>query len=161
LNSTAMLAVLASASRNSLSRCKSSARLRMVTPLALPPGLWKPATKPMRTGSPPIKNMIGIVDVAALAAMTAARPLAPMTATPRVDQFGGQRGQFIIAAPRPTIGDSAVPAVAKSCFIQAQQKCIDVRRKQLGRPAVEKSDDRRRLLLCARSTGPCCRAGEQ
>jgi ABC transporter substrate binding protein len=38
------------ASRNSLSRCKSSARVRMVTPLALPHDLWKPETKPRRTG---------------------------------------------------------------------------------------------------------------
>jgi hypothetical protein len=87
-----MLAVLANASRNSLSRCKSSARVRMVTPLALPHGLWKPETKRRRTGSPPIKNIIGMIEVAALAAMTAVRPLAAITATLRLTSSAASDG---------------------------------------------------------------------
>jgi hypothetical protein len=49
-----------------------------------------------------------------------------------------KRLQLITGPPRPTIRDSAIPVFDKSCFIQTQQKCIDVRREQLGRTAIEK-----------------------
>src|SRR6516162_4299598 len=75
--------VLHHAARNRASRCRSSARVSMVTPLKFPPGRWKPATRPRRTGSPSIRKMIGVVAVAALAAITAGSPLAAMTATLR------------------------------------------------------------------------------
>ena len=40
---------------------------KIVTPVALPPGLARLATKPIRTGSSPLRNVIGIVLVAASA----------------------------------------------------------------------------------------------
>src|SRR5262245_39894730 len=44
---------------------------RQVTPVMLPPGRFKLATRPNSTGSPPIENTIGIDMVAALPASAA------------------------------------------------------------------------------------------
>ena len=46
----------------------------VVIPVTLPPGLFRLATSPSRTGSAPIRNTIGIVAVACLAASAAGAP---------------------------------------------------------------------------------------
>ena len=50
----------------------------IVMPVALPPGRERLAAKPSRTGSPPITNTMGIVELALLAANA---ELDPPTAT--------------------------------------------------------------------------------
>jgi hypothetical protein len=52
-------------------------------PVMLPPGLLKLATKPNLSGSAPVTKMIGIVLVAAFAAITAGGPMARITSTCR------------------------------------------------------------------------------
>src|SRR6516225_4933534 len=82
---------LGSATRTALgtSSCRSSSRLattsrsKKLTPVALPPGRARLATRPSLTGSSPALKTIGIVAVAALAASAATTPSAAITATRR------------------------------------------------------------------------------
>ena len=59
----------------------NSSTFRLVTPVMLPPGCARLATRPTPTGSVPISKTIGIVCVAALAACEAGVPAATMTVT--------------------------------------------------------------------------------
>jgi hypothetical protein len=63
-------------------RLASSIVLKVLTPVAFPPGLLKLATRPSLTGSPPVVNTIGIEDVAVFA-MTWAPPTATIKLTGR------------------------------------------------------------------------------
>ncbi len=58
-------------SRSSSSRFASTSVLRTVMPVTLPPGRFRLATNPLATGSKPVKKMIGMDVVAALAATMA------------------------------------------------------------------------------------------
>src|SRR6516164_3323312 len=59
--------------------------LNRLTPVTLPPGRLKLATRPSLTGSPPVAKRIGMVAVAAFAASaTAGLPLATIIATRRL-----------------------------------------------------------------------------
>jgi hypothetical protein len=69
-------------SRNSSSRFGPSSTDKMPTPVRLPPGRLRLETRPSRTGSPAVRNTIGIVAVAALAT-GAARVFAVITDTCR------------------------------------------------------------------------------
>src|SRR5262249_53664027 len=65
------------------SRFASGTVVKRLTPVALPPGRLRLATKPILTGSPPTVNTIGIVEVAALAASAeGSPPVVARTATP-------------------------------------------------------------------------------
>ena len=68
-------------SRSSSSRLGSSSTVNKLTPVALPPGRLRPATRPSFTGSPPIVKTMGMVVVAALAANAEAMTAAAITAT--------------------------------------------------------------------------------
>src|SRR5215472_13531811 len=67
--------------RSSSSRFGPICAVKLVTPVRLPPGRARLATSPIATGSPPTKNTIGIVVVAALAASTAGVAGAAITVT--------------------------------------------------------------------------------
>src|SRR6516165_7006118 len=71
LTSTAKRAARGSTSCKSPSSLPASSRFIEVMPVTLPPGWLKLATRPDRTGSPPISKTIGIVAVAALATKVA------------------------------------------------------------------------------------------
>jgi hypothetical protein len=65
-----------------------------VTPVTLPPGRLKLSTKPSLTGSPPIPNTIGIVDVARLAARgEGSPPMAVSTSTRRLTRSAAMAGK--------------------------------------------------------------------
>src|SRR5262249_45601870 len=68
LTSTAKRAAPGSSSCKRPSCLAASSRFMEVTPVTLPPGWLMVATRPVRTGSPPIWKTIGIAAVAALAA---------------------------------------------------------------------------------------------
>src|SRR5262245_55365106 len=68
LTSTAMRAAPGSNSRKSPSRFAPRSATMKLTPVTLPPGRLRFATRPSLTGSPPITKTIGTVVVAALAA---------------------------------------------------------------------------------------------
>src|SRR5262249_12494011 len=68
--------------------------VKRLTPVALPPGRLRLATKPILTGSPPTVNTIGIVDVAALAASAeGSPPVVARTATPRRTRSAASAGR--------------------------------------------------------------------
>src|SRR5262249_10825615 len=58
--------------------------LKLLSPVRLPPGRLRLPTRPAATGSTPLMNTIGIVDVAAFAANAAGRYAAAMTSTLRL-----------------------------------------------------------------------------
>src|SRR6516162_11284666 len=60
-------------------RFVTSTEVNRVTPVILPFGPLRLATRPERTGSGPLTNTIGIVDVASLIASAAGRPGASST----------------------------------------------------------------------------------
>ena len=70
-------------SRNIPSRFDPRSLVSMATPVALPAGRLRLATRPIFTGSPPTEKTIGVVAVAYFAASaTDAPPVAISTATP-------------------------------------------------------------------------------
>ena len=66
-----MTVAVGSSSCNSSSRFGVTSVFNWVTPVTLPPGRLKLATRPSRIGSPPISKTIGMVVVAAFAASAA------------------------------------------------------------------------------------------
>jgi hypothetical protein len=65
------------------SRLETTSALKKLKPVALPPGRARLATRPSLTGSSATPNTIGIVAVAALAAIAAGVPDVAITATRR------------------------------------------------------------------------------
>jgi len=94
-----------------------------VTPVTLPPGQFRLATRPDRTGSPPVVKTIGIVAVAALAAETAAKPGTTMTATRRRTNSAANSGirSNALRAKRYFNGD--VAAIHEAGFAEAFAEC--------------------------------------
>ena len=72
LTNTAMRMARGASSRRSPSRLAPSSPCMGLTPVTLPPGLLRLATKPVWTGSPPPLKTIGMAAVADLAAAAAA-----------------------------------------------------------------------------------------
>ena len=85
LTSMPIVVALGTSWRSSSSRFAPNTAAKKLTPVTLPPGRFMLATRPSLTGSPPLTNTIGIVEVAALAASAAldclrqSRPLAVAT----------------------------------------------------------------------------------
>src|SRR6516225_12321782 len=71
LTSRATVIAVGTSACSSSSRFDPTCAVKLVTPVRLPPGRARLATSPIATGSPPTKNTIGIVVVAALAASVA------------------------------------------------------------------------------------------
>src|SRR6516164_8084570 len=90
---------------NNPSRFDPSRLLKTLTPVTLPPGRLRLSTRPALTGSSPVVKTIGIVDVAALAALVLDK-LAPTrrAAAPAARCINCRRGSFIagplIRSPR-------------------------------------------------------------
>ena len=77
-----MIVAVGTNSCSSSSRFGANSAFKLLTPVRLPPGRLRLATRPSFTGSKPTRNTIGMVVVAALAA-TAAGPFATITLTRR------------------------------------------------------------------------------
>ena len=78
-----MAGAVGTTSRSNPNRFAPSTLTRKFTPVTLPPGRLRLATKPILTGSPPQTKRTGIVAVAALAASGAGPPVATINATRR------------------------------------------------------------------------------
>jgi hypothetical protein len=77
-----MMEAVGTSSRSTCNRLGSSKMTKSVTPVALPLGLLRLATRPSLTGSSPVANTIGIDAVAAFAARAEnAAPAVTRTAT--------------------------------------------------------------------------------
>jgi len=80
-------------SRSKPTRLAPNASVRKLTPVMLPPGRFKLATKPASTGSLPAVKTMGMLAVAAFAACTeAAPPVAAITATPSLTRSSASAG---------------------------------------------------------------------
>ena len=69
--SMAIVVALGTSWRSNSSRFAPSTPQKKITPVTLPPGRLRLATRPSLTGSPPVAKTIGTVVVAALAASAA------------------------------------------------------------------------------------------
>src|SRR5262245_13928535 len=93
LMSTATRAAPGTSSRRSSSRFAVNSPTRKLTPVKLPPGRARLATRPSLTGSSPTMKAMGIVAVAALAVdVTAMPPLVAITATCRRTRSAASAG---------------------------------------------------------------------
>jgi hypothetical protein len=79
----AMTAALGTSSWSSPSCLPDKSVVVKITPVTLPPGRLRLATRPVLTGSAPVAKTIGVVAVAVLVAAAAVKPLATITATER------------------------------------------------------------------------------
>jgi hypothetical protein len=77
----AITSALGTSSRSNSNRFATSTLPMEATPVTFFSGLFRLATRPNVTGSPPVLKTIGTVEVAALAATAAVMPVATSTAT--------------------------------------------------------------------------------
>ena len=87
--------------------------------MTLPPGRFRLATRPSLTGSPPIEKTIGIVAVAALAAIAAYGPGRSDHGDLATHQIDRQLWQSIVLTLRPVVYDRDIPAFDITSFVQA------------------------------------------
>ena len=77
------------------------------------------------------------------------------------NEVGGQGGQLIKPALRPAIFDRNALSVQEAGFTQSLAESGHTRRRKVRCETAEKSDYRRRLLLCAEGARCRHRAGQQ
>src|SRR6516162_6869258 len=121
LTKTATWVNAGTSSRRSSSRFGTNSPKKKLTPVRLAPGRERLATSPRLTGSSGIAKTIGIVVVAALAAIAGAvPPFAKMTVTrlrTRSAASAGNRASWFSAHPYsiPTLSPSTKPASLRPC----------------------------------------------
>ena len=123
-------------------------------PVALPPGRARLATRPSLTGSSAARKTIGIVVVAALAAIAAAVPMAAITATCRRTNSAASAGSRSILILRPAVFDRYVLALDIAGLLQALAKSAQTVRACVRRCGVKEPDHRHRRLLRPRRERP-------
>jgi hypothetical protein len=129
--STAMRAAPGSSSFNSPSCFVPSSVEFKVTPVTLPPGRLRLATRPSLTGSPPLTKTIGIVVFAALAAI--AEGVCSDYCHLAAYQIGCEVGQLIVLVLRPAILDRHILAFDVAGFTNALPECSQ-KECTIGRP---------------------------
>ena len=154
LTSTAIRAAPGTSSRRSSSRFAANSAVRKLTPVRLPPGRARLATRPSLTGSSPTTKTMGIVVVAALAANAAGGSDRDDHGDLPANQFGRQRRQPIGLTLGPAVFDRHVLALDIAGFLQALAECAQTVRDRVRRFAVEEPDHRHRRLLRARRERP-------
>ena len=117
-----MVVALGTSWRNSSSRFAPSSPVKKLTPVTLPPGRLRLATRPSLTGSPPVAKTIGTVVVAALAA-SAASGVADDHGHRPANQVGHQGRQPIGLIFRLAKFDRDVLALDEAGFLQALAEC--------------------------------------
>src|SRR5258708_27152253 len=141
-----------SSSCSNSSRFGAISRLVWVTPVTLPPGRFRLATRPSWTGSAAVSNTIGMVVVASFAASAAGVLVAAMTAM--LNQVDRQRRQAVILALGPAGFGPHIAAVDIARLSQPFEKSRRERRVTLRRCGIEEADHRHRALLGARRQRP-------
>jgi hypothetical protein len=131
LTSRAKRVALGSRSCNSPTHFDPSSAFMVVTPVMLPPGLFRATTSPALTGSLPVVNTIGIVAVACLAANAISTgPVVAITATWRRTRSATREGnlsywlfahRYSIRTSRPSTKPASLSplrnAVARSVLV--------------------------------------------
>ena len=145
-------------SRSSSSRFATSAVLKKVAPVILPPGRLRLATTPCLTGSSVITKRIGITDVAAFTASAVLGPPPDMrTGYAALDQLGCKCWQAVKVAVRPPVLDRHVLCRDVAGFSEASSKALQLWSDLHGRRGMEKPNHRHRRLLPMRPKRPSCR----
>ena len=125
-----------------------------VTPVRLPPGRFRLATRPTSTGSAAISKTIGMVVVAAFAASAAGRPVCDNHGHLTTNEIGRQRRQSIVLTVRPAVLDRHILSVDKSSLFQAASERGDDGIVTSSRRVPEEPDHRHRRLLRSRRERP-------
>ena len=146
-------------SRKSPSCFAASSDELKLTPVTLPPGRLRLATRPSLTGSPPVAKTIGTVVVAALAA-SAPGVLPTITETCRRSKVGHETGQPVELVVGVPLLDRDVAALDKS-FMPNPWRRAATNARPVGRRATQKSNHRHRRLLRARHERPPSRAAKR
>ena len=151
LTRAANSAALGTSSRNISSRFAISRLLKKVTPVMVPPGRFKLATRPSSTGSVPSVNTIGMVVPVFLASIAAlVPPRRDEHRDPAADQVGQQRRKLIELAAGPALLDPQVLALDVTCFFEPLKKRGHVGGPWLRRDGAQDADHRH-AGCCARA----------
>jgi hypothetical protein len=162
LTSTATQAAPGTSSRKSSSRFAANSLLRKLTPVRLPPGRARLATRPSLTGSSATLKTIGIVVVAALAASAEDQPpVAVIRETRRRTSSAASAGSRSNWPLGPAVFDRQVLAFDESGFLETLAEFAQPSGMPVRQIWVEKSDHWHRRLLRARRERPHGRAAEQ
>ena len=126
-----------------------------LTPVTLPPGRLRLATRPSLTGSPPVAKTIGTVVVAALAASAAGRIADDHGYLPakKISHQKRQPDQFDPRAERYSIA-TFWPSTKPASFRPWRNAAQTIRAIASGDPAAEKPNHRHRRLLRPRRERP-------
>src|SRR5262249_12408598 len=103
-NKNPIVSACGTTSRNNPSRFGSISLVMLVIPLALPPGRLMLAVRPYLTGSLPMANTIGMLEVAAFAASADAAGRCD-DGCRQPHQFVRHRRQLVVLAEREAIFD--------------------------------------------------------
>ena len=127
----------------------------MFTPVTLPPGLLRLATRPScdRVAADGEDNRNGCGRRLGGKCRGSAPGCDDHVHLP-ANQIGRQRRQSIILTLGPAVLDRHVAALDIAGFAQALAECGDVARERVRRPAVKKPDHRHRRLLRPRRERP-------
>src|SRR6516164_9380253 len=128
---------------------------RKFTPVTLPPGRLRLATRPALTGSAVTANTIGMAVVAALAARAVASPpIAAITDSWRRTRSAAKVGQTVVLTLCPAVLEDDITAFDVTDLAQALVERGEARRICVGRQPAEIADDRRGRPLRARRKRP-------
>src|SRR5262245_31108100 len=153
LTITATRATDGTNSRRSSSCFAVNSPLTLLTPVRLPPGRARLATRPSLTGSSLRRDTMGMLAVAAFAGR-AAGVFTAITFTrcrTKSAASSGSRSKLILT---PAVHDRDVFSFDKASILQAPMECAQAVRECLRRRAVEEAYGRHRRLLRARRERP-------
>jgi hypothetical protein len=128
--------------------------LMKVTPVRLPPGRTRLATRPNSTGSAPLlkddRDRRGCAFGREYRRAAGCRDYVDVT----IDEVGGQSGQPIIATLRPAVFDRHVLALDVAGLAEPLAERRQTLCTRVGRPGAQVADHRHHLLLRARGQRP-------
>jgi hypothetical protein len=131
-------------------------------PVALVFGRFRLAVSPVLTGSPPITNTIGIVEVADFAASAeGSPPPGHERCRAHAHQFGRKFRQTLVMPVGPAIFDSDVLPWDIAALAEAAEKTCRVRLRVFLRAAAHESNQRQELLCMHPERTSRSRAAEQ
>src|SRR5215218_10582717 len=131
-------------SRRSSRRFAASSAIASDTPVILPPGRLRLATRPVPTGSPPATNTIGMVDVAPFAANAVTLP--PVVTIAAADELGSEPGEALVMSVRIAVIDAHALSFGEARLRQAAMEFREEMRRLGPRPAAEETEKRGRRL---------------
>src|SRR5262249_7629654 len=123
--------------------------MKEFTPVALPPGRLRLATRPSLTGSSVTLKTMGVPLLAAIAARCMFIGPSDDDRCPSSDEISGQLGEAVVLPLSIAILDCYVLVFDVAHFGQGSEKCRQIWRHRSGRPGMKKPDHRHRWLLRA------------